>query len=85
MFTTSKCGECPVSIPTVQSVPNCPTTEAEMDEAAQKKKCELMADTKNCDGKPVYHCLLNQWRNETLEMCTSPWYISGTHLVIFLF
>ncbi|XP_078329648.1 uncharacterized protein LOC111102730 isoform X2 [Crassostrea virginica] len=71
------CGVCPVSTPTVTSVPRCPATLEEMKEAAQRKKCEMMADSKNCDMPPVYHCLLNQWKNDTIEVCASPWYISG--------
>ena len=84
MFTIFKCGVCPVSTPTVTSVPRCPATLEEMKEAAQRKKCEMMADSKNCDMPPVYHCLLNQWKNDTIEVCASPWYISGTQLVILI-
>nr|XP_022291300.1 uncharacterized protein LOC111102730 isoform X2 [Crassostrea virginica] len=71
------CGVCPISTPTVTSVPKCPATQEEMEKAARRKKCEMMADSKNCDVPPVYHCLLNQWKNDTIEVCASPWYISG--------
>nr|XP_022291067.1 uncharacterized protein LOC111102563 isoform X3 [Crassostrea virginica] len=70
-------GVCPAGAPTVRIVDKCPTTRAEMEEAAQRKKCDMMKDSKPCDKPPVYHCLLNQWGNATVEVCTSPWYISG--------
>lgn len=72
----SDCDYCPVSAPTVSVVSKCPTTKAEWDEAASRKKCSHM--TAKCGTKsPVYHCLLNQWGNETVEVCASTWYISG--------
>lgn len=72
----SNCDYCPVSVPTVSVVSKCPTTKAEWDEAASRKKCSHM--TAKCGTKsPVYHCLLNQWGNETVEVCASDWFISG--------
>nr|XP_034335287.1 uncharacterized protein LOC105343695 isoform X8 [Crassostrea gigas] len=72
----SNCDYCPVSAPTVSVVSKCPTTKTEWDEAASRKKCSHMSA--KCGNKsPVYHCLLNQWRNETVEVCASNWYISG--------
>ncbi|XP_052711970.1 uncharacterized protein LOC128186230 [Crassostrea angulata] len=72
----SDCDYCPVSAPTVSVVSKCPTTKTEWDQAASRKKCSHMSA--KCGTKsPVYHCLLNQWRNETVEVCASNWYISG--------
>lgn len=72
----SDCEYCPASAPTVSVVSKCPTNKTEWDQAASRKKCNLMS-AKCGDKTPVYHCLLNQWRNETVEVCTSTWYISG--------
>lgn len=73
-----KCGYCPASVPTVSVVSKCPTNKTEWDEAASRKKCSHMS-AKCGDKSPVYHCLLNQWRNETVEVCASTWYISGNY------
>lgn len=72
----SDCGYCPASVPTVSVVSKCPTNKTEWDQAASRKKCSHMS-AKCGDKSPVYHCLLNQWGNETVEVCASTWYMSG--------
>eukprot|EP00105_Crassostrea_gigas_P027948 XP_011449450.1 PREDICTED: uncharacterized protein LOC105343695 [Crassostrea gigas] len=72
----SDCDYCPASAPTVSVVSKCPTNKTEWDQAASRKKCSHMS-AKCGDKSPVYHCLLNQWGNETVEVCASTWYISG--------
>lgn len=78
-FSFIKCDYCPASAPTVSVVSKCPTTKAEWDQAASRKKCSHMS-AKCGDKSPVYHCLLNQWGNETVEVCASTWYMSGNEV-----
>lgn len=63
-------------------VSKCPTNKTEWDQAASRKKCSHITDmSAKCGNKsPIYHCLLNQWRNETVEVCASTWYISGNEV-----
>lgn len=85
-FSFIKSDYCPASAPTVAVVSECPTNKTEWDQAASRKKCNLMS-AKCGDKTPVYHCLLNQWRNETVEVCASTWYISGNEVarsIIFM-
>lgn len=77
IFSFIKCEYCPVTAPTVSVVSKCPRTKTEWDQAAFRKKCNYMS-AKCGDKSPVYHCLLNQWRNETVEVCASTWFISGS-------
>lgn len=78
-FSFIKCDYCPASAPTVSVVSKCPTNKTEWDQAASRKKCSHMS-AKCGDKSPVYHCLLNQWGNETVEVCASTWYISGNEV-----
>ena len=59
---------------TVQIVQGCPQTQEAWEEAAARK---------NCGGIPnlcyslVYHCVMNTWQNETLEVCAPSRLIVG--------
>uniref|UniRef100_A0A8W8JBT4 Uncharacterized protein n=1 Tax=Magallana gigas TaxID=29159 RepID=A0A8W8JBT4_MAGGI len=66
------CQEAIVS--SVKSVPKCPTLKENWDIAAKKKNCFDVASQKQCSmaEKFKYHCVINSYRNETLEVyvCT---------------
>lgn len=67
---------CIDSVTTVKLVKRCPETQLGWTEAASKK---------NCGGIPhscpsfVYHCLMNTWQNETVEMCAQQRVIVGKY------
>ncbi|XP_065925508.1 uncharacterized protein [Magallana gigas] len=67
---------CLKSAKTVQVVKNCPENQREWEEAAQRKNCLVIQKYDNC-SKVEYHCLVNEFRNETIEVCTSPKYLQG--------
>lgn len=53
-------------------MPSCPTSKQEWDVAASKKNCEQLAAKALCNTseKPYfYHCVINGFRNQTLEVC----------------
>lgn len=60
---------CPVSRETVQIVDNCPDTEQKWREAAAKKNCAAYASNCSDPEKLVYHCVINAYVNQTLEVC----------------
>ena len=59
---------------TVQIVQGCPQTQETWEEAAARK---------NCGGIPnscttiVYHCIMNTWQNETVDVCAPQRQIVG--------
>lgn len=63
--------QCLASLPTVRVVQTCPQNEAELSHAQQQKKCELLAKYQRCTkpDKFKYHCVLNVFLNETIEVC----------------
>lgn len=52
----------------VQFVESCPTSKAEWDNAARRKDCSRIAAQQNC-RTVEYHCVINEYRNDTLEVC----------------
>lgn len=70
---------CPASIPTLVEVPRCPRDKSEWDQAASRKQCHKIAAIQKCTDpeKFVYHCLLNEWTNGTVEICAPTWFLSG--------
>lgn len=68
----------------------CPTTEEEWDNAAKRKKCGNFSAKENftADGKEqdyMYHCLINPFLNETLEVCAHPKTILGNLICCCIF
>lgn len=61
---------------TVEIVKECPNSEKEWKKAAARKNCEEYA--RRCDQRNdfVYHCVINTYVNETLEVCAYKQYIS---------
>lgn len=69
---------CLKSAETVQVVKNCPENQREWEEAAQRKNCLVIQKYENC-SKVEYHCLVNAFRNETIEVCTNSKYLQGKY------
>lgn len=60
---------CPISRKTVQVVDTCPDSLEKWNRAAERKNCAALAT--HC-GKPKelqYHCAINPFVNETIEVC----------------
>nr|XP_034333546.1 uncharacterized protein LOC117691492 isoform X1 [Crassostrea gigas] len=60
---------CQVSKETVEIVDNCPHTEDKWMEAAARKNCETYASQCDEPDRFVYHCVINAFINQTLEVC----------------
>lgn len=64
----------------IKIVQSCPTSKEEWDKNAYNKKCTDKAKRKNCTNavSPLqYHCLINAYLNETLEVCAPKRFIFG--------
>ena len=62
---------------TVKEVQGCPQTREAWEEAATRKNCKGIH---NSCSYFVYHCVMNTWRNETLEVCAPRRLIVGRKL-----
>lgn len=60
---------CGVSGSTIQVVKNCPDSEDKWREAAVRKNCAAYGNQCSDPKRPVYHCLINEYINQTLEVC----------------
>lgn len=74
--------KCRKNFHSVEVVAYCPTTKNEFDIAARRKNCPKLhftADKMCMSGKKpyVYHCVINEFRNETLEVCAQAKFIFG--------
>lgn len=54
---------------TIENVNDCPNSEEQWNEAALKKNCSAYANRCNEPEKFVYHCVINAYVNQTLEVC----------------
>lgn len=81
---TSENRYCQEAVESVTTVGSCPTTKAGWDAAARRKSCSRIASTQKCSDvdKFVYHCVINGYRNQTLEVC-APLRIIFGHCVEF--
>lgn len=64
-----KASDCASSVARVES---CPRTKEEWKAASERKKCYINKYAKPCyshNCKYEYHCVLNEWINETVEVC----------------
>lgn len=70
---------CQEAIESITKVDICPTSKDEWDNAASKKNCSVMAEMQNCTNTElfVYHCVIDRFRNETLELCAPNTVIRG--------
>lgn len=60
---------CDVSRTTVLTVEDCPTSEEGWREAAARKNCAAYASQCSDPEKLEYHCVINPFLNQTLEVC----------------
>ena len=67
-------GGCKASLATVSVVNRCPKTEEEWTTAAARKNCGNIKH--NCVFIQ-YHCVMNTWRNKTIEVCAQSKNIVG--------
>lgn len=70
----------------VKIVASCPKTKKEWDIAASKKNCEQLTSQALCGTSKepyVYHCVINGFENETLEVCAPRKIIFGNVLSFF--
>ncbi|XP_056014120.1 uncharacterized protein LOC125645871 isoform X2 [Ostrea edulis] len=70
---------CRASTATISYVSSCPKNKEELEKASRLKNCESIAVIQNCTApvKFQYHCLMNHWRNATLEVCAPIFYLQG--------
>ena len=68
-ITKAESPSCALSNQTVKPVDNCPRTVEEWRKAAAKKNCSAYAQLCNGTDQFVYHCVINPYINETLEVC----------------
>lgn len=75
---------CQEAVASVALVTSCPTSKIEWDTAARKKNCSRIASQQKCAPveKFQYHCVINGYSNETLEVCAPLRIIIG-HCVEF--
>lgn len=50
-------------------VENCPDTEEKWREASARKNCSAFSSQCSEPTRLVYHCVINEYVNETLEVC----------------
>lgn len=83
-FCTSQNRYCQEAVDSVTIVGSCPTTKTEWDAAARRKNCSRIASSQKCSSVDqfVYHCVINGYRNVTLEVC-APLRIIFGHCVEF--
>lgn len=60
---------CPVSPSTVQAVDDCPDTMEKWRQAAARKNCSAYANQCDDPERLEYHCVINTFVNETIEVC----------------
>lgn len=60
---------CLGSLETVGIVDDCPVSEEEWKKAAVMKNCSAYASQCDKPDRFVYHCVINTFLNETLEVC----------------
>ena len=70
---------CSWSKETVEVVPFCPTTKAELEERKKTKNCEAMANLQNCTlpQKFLYHCVIDDRKTSLVEVCAPQYIING--------
>lgn len=60
---------CPTSRKTVQIVEDCPDSLEKWKKAAERKNCTAFATKCGGHRKLQYHCVINPFVNETVEVC----------------
>lgn len=82
---TSENRYCQEAVDSVTIVGSCPTTKAEWDAAARRKDCSKIASTQKCSAVDqfVYHCVINGYRNVTVEVCAPSRIVFGNYNFIY--
>lgn len=82
-FANSKCQE---AIESVVSVTSCPKSIEEWESAAKIKNCSITASQQTCTNTDefVYHCVIDGFQKETLEVCAPRKLIHGNILTYIL-
>lgn len=60
---------CHISRSTVEIVEDCPNNEEQWKEAAIRKNCAAYASQCSEPERLEYHCVINQFINQTIEVC----------------
>ena len=70
-WCTTQQTPCLQSIQSKIAVKACPTSKEDWESAARKKNCAKLASLQNCTTPDnfKYHCVINSYRNETVEVC----------------
>lgn len=65
---------------------SCPTNDEEWETAGKLKNCQITAAQQKCSEADifVYHCVINGFENETLEVCAPQKLITGILIEIHL-
>lgn len=73
---------CQEAVDSVEIVTSCPTSKIEWEIAAGKKNCEKIASWQKCDSAErfKYHCVINGFRNEMVEVCAPSRIIFGKNM-----
>lgn len=73
---------CQEAVDSVKIVISCPKSKAEWDDAARMKNCSIIASKQNCTElqKFRYHCVINEYRSDLLEVCAPSRHIFGKGL-----
>lgn len=76
--------KCPEAVKSVVRVESCPITKQDWEIAAKLKKCNEAAAQQNCSDadKFVYHCVINGFQNDTLEVCAPQRFIIGNYNIL---
>ena len=69
MFILQTIGACAIPTQTVAVVEKCPETEEEFRIAEKRKNCSDFDKLCSDHDGLVYHCVINPYVNETLEVC----------------
>lgn len=74
---------CQEAVKSITKVDICPTSKEEWDKAASKKNCSVMAAMQNCTNTELflYHCVIDRFRKETIELCAPETIIRGNALI----
>ena len=75
-----KAENCLESLNTLKIVPRCPANRTEWEREAKIKNCSTIHGKNGCQ-KVEYHCLVNNYRNETIEICSTPRIIQGLYIL----
>ena len=73
---------CTLSRETVEIVDSCPTTEEDVEQRKKIKNCE--AHIQNCTTPQnfQYHCVMNEFESNLVEVCAPAYYINNGKKVL---